>query len=55
MFNPTSQLEKFDKQLTYVRKWVPEHGTSLYPAPIVEHKMARQRAIDTYKEALAAG
>ena len=55
VFNPTSQLEKFDKQLTYVRKWVPEYGTSHYPAPIVEHKMARQRAIDTYKQALATG
>ena len=55
VFNPTSQLEKFDKQLTYVRKWVPEYGTSDYPAPIVEHKMARQRAIDTYKQALATG
>ena len=27
VFNPTSQLEKFDKQLAYVRKWVPEYGT----------------------------
>ena len=33
VFNPTSQLEKFDKQLAYVHKWVPEFGTSRYPAP----------------------
>ena len=52
VFNPTSQLEKFDGQYAYVKKWVPEWGTSDYPAPIVEHKMARQRAIDTYKAAL---
>lgn len=52
VFNPTSQLEKFDKDLKYVRKWVPEYGTSLYPAPIVEHKAARQRAIDTYQSVL---
>ena len=52
VFNPTSQLDKFDKDLRYVRKWVPEYGTSLYPEPIVEHKTARQRAIDTYQSVL---
>ena len=52
VFNPTSQLEKFDRDYAYVKKWVPEWGTSDYPAPIVDHKMARQRAIDTYKAAL---
>ena len=53
VFNPESQLKKFDPAGAYVRKWVPEWGTPAYPAPIVEHKMARQRAIDTYKAALA--
>jgi deoxyribodipyrimidine photo-lyase len=53
VFNPTSQLEKFDRQHAYVKQWVPEWGTSAYPPPIVDHKMARQRAIDTYKAALA--
>ena len=53
VFNPESQLKKFDPTGAYVRKWVPEWGTPAYPAPIVEHKMARQRAIDTYKAALA--
>ena len=52
VFNPESQLKKFDPAGTYVKRWVPEWGTSAYPAPIVEHKMARQRAIDTYKAAL---
>ncbi len=52
VFNPTSQMEKFDKNLEYVKKWVPEFGTDAYPKPIVDHKFARQRAIDTYKEAL---
>jgi deoxyribodipyrimidine photo-lyase len=52
VFNPTSQLEKFDKELRYVRKWIPEYGTSAYPEPIVEHKSARQRAIDTYQSVL---
>lgn len=52
VFNPTSQLQKFDPDYAYVKRWVPEWGTSAYPQPMVDHKMARQRAIDTYKEAL---
>ena len=53
VFNPTSQLEKFDKQLTYVKRWVPEYGTAQYPKPIVEHKWARERCLDRFKTALA--
>lgn len=52
IFNPTSQLEKFDKQLKYTKRWVPEYGTDAYPKPIVEHKEARQRALDRYKSGL---
>ena len=54
VFNPTAQLQKFDPQQNYVKRWIPEYGTSAYPEPMVDHKMARQRAIDTYKEALAS-
>ena len=53
VFNPTSQLEKFDKELRYVHRWVPEYGTAYYPEPIVDHKWARERCLATYKEALA--
>ncbi|MEZ4934261.1 MAG: deoxyribodipyrimidine photo-lyase [Saprospiraceae bacterium] len=52
IFNPTSQLEKFDKELKYVKKWIPEYGTNNYPKPIVEHKMARERCLEVYKTAL---
>lgn len=52
VFNPASQTDKFDKDMKYIKQWIPELGTSAYPTPIVEHKFARQRAIDTYKEAL---
>jgi len=52
VFNPDSQTEKFDKDLKYIKKWIPELGTSKYPKPIVDHKFARIRAIDTYKQAL---
>lgn len=52
IFNPESQTQKFDPQLTYIRRWVPEYGTARYPKPVVDHQMARQRALDTYKAAL---
>jgi deoxyribodipyrimidine photo-lyase len=52
VFNPQSQTEKFDKELQYIKKWVPEYGTQSYPSPIVDHKFARLRAIETYKTAL---
>lgn len=52
IFNPTSQMKKFDKELTYVKKWVPEYGSDQYPPPIVDHKAARERCLRTYKEAL---
>lgn len=53
VFNPALQLEKFDKKMEYVKKWVPEFGTDLYPDPIVDHATARILAIETYKKALA--
>ncbi len=53
IFNPYSQTDKFDKDKTYIKKWVPEYGTDQYPEPMVDHKDARQRALDTFKEALA--
>jgi deoxyribodipyrimidine photo-lyase len=53
VFNPTTQLEKFDKQRVYVNRWIPELETSYYPDPIVDHKWARERCLSTYKQALA--
>jgi deoxyribodipyrimidine photo-lyase len=52
IFNPYSQQERFDKDEKYIKKWVPEYGTDEYPEAIVEHKSARQKAIDTFKETL---
>jgi deoxyribodipyrimidine photo-lyase len=49
IFNPTAQLKKFDAQLRYVKKWVPEFETLDYPLPIIDHKYARTRALETYK------
>lgn len=52
IFNPTTQIEKFDKDHKYLKKWIPEWGSEAYPAPIVEHKMARERCLSAYKAAL---
>ncbi len=53
IFNPTTQIEKFDKQHEYIKKWVPELQELTYPSPMVDHKMARERCLKTYKEAVA--
>lgn len=52
VFNPTEQAKKFDKNNEYIKKWVPEFEDENYK-PIVNHEEARERAITTYKKALA--
>lgn len=54
IFNPELQMKKFDPQLLYVRRWVREYDDPFkYPAPIVDHKTARQRVLSEYKRALS--
>lgn len=52
IFNPTAQQQKFDPDFKYIKKWVPEYGTSQYAKPIVDHKMARERTLEVYKKGL---
>ena len=52
IFNPYTQVEKFDQELNYISKWVPEHDSSEYVDEIVDHKFARERCLATYKEGL---
>jgi deoxyribodipyrimidine photo-lyase len=52
IFNPTTQIQKFDKDHKYIKKWVPEYQELTYPKPMVDHKEARERCLKTYKEAL---
>jgi len=52
IFNPSTQLDKFDKDRSYTHKYIPELETDDYPKPIVDHKEARERCLKTYKEAL---
>ena len=64
IFNPALQGQRFDPQGDYVRRWVPElaalpdkfiHQPWLapaktgYPAPIVDHAEARERALELFK------
>jgi deoxyribodipyrimidine photo-lyase len=53
IFNPTTQIEKFDKNRKYIKTWVKEYGTDDYIDEIVDHKEARERALQTYKEAVS--
>lgn len=65
IFNPVSQSKKFDPDGTYIRHWVPElknvegrfvhapwemeNSPNDYPAPIVDHKAARERTLAAFK------
>lgn len=53
IFNPTTQIEKFDKDLKYINRWVPEFQELSYPEPMVDHKEAQERCLETYKRALS--
>ncbi|WP_108447023.1 deoxyribodipyrimidine photo-lyase [Halomonas denitrificans] len=65
IFNPTTQSTRFDPDGTFLAEWLPAlaelprkarhapEGDLLggvdYPAPIVEHRAARARALDAFK------
>ncbi|MCZ4320186.1 deoxyribodipyrimidine photo-lyase [Aequorivita viscosa] len=53
IFNPTAQIEKFDKDYKYIKKYVSEFGTENYPEKIVDHKEARDRCLKVYKAAVS--
>jgi len=52
IFNPTTQIKKFDKDFKYIQKWVPEFQELTYVKEIVEHKYARERCLKVYKDGL---
>jgi deoxyribodipyrimidine photo-lyase len=53
IFNPSEQVKKFDKELRYIQKWVPNFQEIDYPTPMVDHKKARERCLMVYKTALS--
>lgn len=52
IFNPMTQVDKFDKSKAYINQWVPELQESTYPEKMVDHKEARERCLKVYKEAV---
>jgi deoxyribodipyrimidine photo-lyase len=52
VFNPELQTKKFDPELAYVRKWIPELDSGKYPNPMVDHSQARERVLNAYAVAL---
>ena len=53
IFNPFLQQKKFDPGNEYVKKWIPEIGTEIYPGPLVDYREARERAVQTYRQTLS--
>ncbi|MEK2690505.1 cryptochrome/photolyase family protein [Bdellovibrio sp. GT3] len=52
IFNPETQADKFDPELKYIKKWVPEYGTDAYPEPMIDHNEARGRCLQAFTKAL---
>jgi deoxyribodipyrimidine photo-lyase len=55
IFSPDAQTKRFDPQLSFIKKWVPEFQELNYPKPIVNHEFARKRLIAVYQQALKDG
>lgn len=55
IFSPDAQTKRFDPDLKYIKKWVPEYADfSKYPKPIVDHVFARERCLKAFKQALGS-
>jgi len=52
IFNPLEQHRKFDPKSEFVRRWLPEIGSSEYPNRMVDIKQSRLRCLTTYQAAL---
>jgi deoxyribodipyrimidine photo-lyase len=52
VFNPATQVARFDPGHKYIKKWIPEFGTPDYPPPVVDHKAAREQAISFYRNGI---
>lgn len=52
IFNPELQTLKFDPLHTYIKRWLPEFGTTYYSKPIVDHQFAKKRCLEVYNKAL---
>ncbi len=48
IFNPYTQVSKFDKELKYIKSWLPEYNETDF-TPIVDVKKSRDAALELYK------
>ena len=53
IFNPLTQIDKFDKDRAYSDQWVPEAKGKPSTNPMVDHKLARERCLEVYKAAVS--
>lgn len=53
IFNPLTQQQKFDPDGGYVRRWVPEASTPVYPGPMVDVQASRKVALAAYDDIAA--
>jgi len=49
VFNPTTQLHKFDPDLEYVRTWLRDLDTPGYPEPMLDHAAERVATLDSLR------
>ena len=51
VFSPTAQQKRFDADFTFIKAWLPEYDSPLYPNPVVQHSSARLDAINAFRDA----
>jgi len=51
IFNPSEQTKKFDPDFIYIKRWIKNFKPGYLP-PVVEHELARKRALEVYKKSL---
>lgn len=49
IFSPELQQQKFDPDLAFTRRWIPELDSASYPRPIIDYSAARARYLATTK------
>ena len=49
IFNPFTQQKKFDKDFIYIKTWIKDFQKDNYLEYIVDHDLARKRALSCYK------
>jgi deoxyribodipyrimidine photo-lyase len=52
VFNPQTQLQKYDHHKNYCRMWIEELDKSQYPKPMLDLNPARERVISAFKTGL---